>query len=189
MHRLRIAALAALAALSGLALPGVRAGAQPEDPLVTERSVKAAYLCKFAGYVEWPGTAPAAGSPLLIGVMGSAPMAEELVRITSGRRINDRPVEVRRVGPDEPLDGLHVLFVGERERTRLDALLLPARQLPILTVTESAGALADGSIINFTVDHERVRFEVSLPAAERSRLRLSSRLLAVAQRVQRTAAR
>jgi len=52
-----------------------------------------------------------------------------------------------------------------------------------LTVTESDGALAQGSIINFVVAERRVRFEIALDSAEKSRLRLSSRLLAVAQQV------
>jgi hypothetical protein len=68
---------------------------------------------------------------------------------------------------------------------RLDELLRPARLLPILTVTESPAALDAGSIINFMIEQERVRFEISLPAAERSGLRVSSRLLAVARRVTR----
>ena len=153
---------------------------------VTERSVKAAYLYKFAGYVEWPDGQSGASAPVTIGVLDATEMADELARITAGRLVNDRPVVVRQVSSGDSLAGIHVLFVGTRAGDRLGALLLPALERPILTVTESAGALASGSIINFTVDRERVRFEVSLPAAERSRLKLSSRLLAVAQRVQRT---
>jgi len=152
---------------------------------VSEQSIKAAFLCKFVGYVEWPDERGLAGSALLIGVLESEAMADELVRITQGRTVSERHVTVRRLAPGDSLDGLHILFVGAREHARLDELLLPARQQPILTVTEAKGALADGSIINFTVDKQRVRFEVSLHAAERSRLKLSSRLLAVAQRVQR----
>lgn len=167
--------------------PGPSPGAaQPEAAAqATERSIKAAYLCKFAGYVEWPDSPAGAGAPLLIGVLESKAMADELTRITAGRRINERPVQIRQVRADESLVGLHVLFVGAHDRNRLDELLQPAQQLPILTVTESDGALDEGSIINFTIDNERVRFEVSLQAAERSHLKLSSRLLAVAQRVRR----
>lgn len=152
---------------------------------ISERSVKAAFLCKFAGYVEWPDERAVPGEALLIGVLESEAMADELVRITRDRTVNDRHVNVRRLAPGDSLQGLHILFVGERSPDRLDELLLPARQHPILIVTEAAGALAEGSIINFTIDRKRVRFEVSLHAAERSRLKLSSRLLAVAQRVQR----
>ena len=183
---MRAGRLFALCVLCGLAAAGPWAGAtqSPDAGRAAERSIKAAYLYKFADYVEWPDQAQA-GAPLQIGVLGSAPMADELARITGGRPVGGRPVQVRRVDPGDPLAGLHVLFIGDHDRGQIDDLLLPTRGLPILTVTESAGALADGSVINFTVERERVRFEVSLPAAERNRLKLSSRLLSVAQRVER----
>ncbi|MGH8130396.1 MAG: YfiR family protein [Steroidobacteraceae bacterium] len=185
---MRNAWLSVLLGACWVAWSGLQTGlAQTADSLpVTERSIKAAYLYKFAGYVEWPDVRSDSAKHLTIGVLESSEMAEELVRITAGRLINDRPVRIRQVTGGDSLAGVHVLFVGTHDRERLDELLLPALELPILTVTESAGALSDGSIINFTIDRERVRFEVSLPAAERSRLKLSSRLLAVAQRVQRT---
>jgi hypothetical protein len=154
---------------------------------VSEQSVKAAYLYKFAGYVEWPDTRPTdPPAPVTIGVLGAASLAEELAQITIGRTINDRPIDVRRVTFDDQLDDLQILFIGAQERNRLDDVFATVQSLPVLTVTESEGALAQGSIINFTLDEQRVRFEVSLYAAELSRIRLNSRLLAVAQRVSRS---
>jgi len=50
-------------------------------------------------------------------------------------------------------------------------------------VSESDGALARGSVINFILTGGRVRFEIALESAEKSGLKLSSRLLAVAQQV------
>lgn len=152
---------------------------------VPEHNVKAAFLCKFPAYVEWPGAQEGDASALVIGVLDSPMIADELERITGDRGVDDRQIQVRRVLPGDGLDGLHVLFVGGRDAARLGELLRPARLLPILTVTESHGALDAGSIINFTIEQERVRFEISLAAAERSGLRLSSRLLAVARRVSR----
>ena len=176
-----------LAILAAWACPRV-GYTQPTLPMpVSELSIKAAYLFKFAGYVEWPSDAQSdALDPFVIGVLASDPFADELARITAGRTINDRTISVRRIKADEPLGDVDILFVGEHDRKRLDQLLVPARQLPILTVTETVGAIPDGSIINFTTEKQRVRFEVSLAAAEQSRLKLSSRLLAVAARVQRT---
>jgi hypothetical protein len=164
------------------------AGAPPagaQDSAVSERSVKAAFLCKFAGYVEWPGDPPPGAGTLTIGVLGSADMAGELTRITADRTVDDRPVRVRTIGEGDSLSGLQVLFVGAAEGVPLADSLSRARGLPILIVTDAPGALGSGSIINFTVEHDRVRFEVSLSAAERSGLKLSSRLLTVAQRVER----
>jgi hypothetical protein len=79
------------------------------------------------------------------------------------------------------------MFIGARERNRLGEILAPARSLPLLTVTESTGALTDGSVINFLIDERRVRFEISLDAAAMSGLNISARLLAVAERVLRQA--
>jgi len=160
--------------------------AQDRDaPPVSASSVKAAFLYKFAGYVEWPGTPIPADAPITIGVAGADPFAAELTEITRGRTVAGRPISVRRVSVEDSFDGLQILFIGDQSRAAERGLLQHARSLPILTVTESAGALADGSIINFTQDKDRVRFEISLYAAELSMLRLNSRLLAVADSVQR----
>ncbi|HEX7236500.1 MAG TPA: YfiR family protein [Gammaproteobacteria bacterium] len=160
--------------------------AQPRDAApVAASSVKAAFLYKFAGYVEWPASATAADAPITIGVAGADPFAAELAEITRDRTVAGRPIEVRRVGANDSFEGLHILFIGNQARAGERGLLATARSRPILTVTESAGAIADGSIINFTQVEDRVRFEISLYAAEQSMLKLNSRLLAVADSVYR----
>ena len=151
-----------------------------------EQRVKAAFLYKFAGYVEWPEDAFAQpGAPFTIAVIGAEPLAAELTQAVRGRTVHDRSIAVKRLRSGEPLSGVHMLFVGADERERLTTLVGTTQDRPILTVTEFDGALEAGSVINFVVTEQRVRFEVSLGAAERSGLRLSSRLLAVAERVQR----
>jgi hypothetical protein len=166
---------------SSLSLPQ---GAAPSA--VSESTVKAAFLYKFAGYVEWPDALTgAAAAPITIGVVGGSAFAQELAQMTQGRTVSDRPISVRRLAEGETLEDLHILFIEQEENTRLHALLAAARGRPILIVTESEGALSDGSIINFTIDEQRVRFEVSLYAAQLSQLRLNSRLLAVARQVYR----
>jgi hypothetical protein len=157
--------------------------AQSAGPAASERSIKAAFLYKFTEYVAWPTTAARQDAPFTIGVLGSGAFADELLRMTEDRNVNRRFIEVRRVSASDAVDDLQVLFVAGDQRGKLGELLAPAQGRPILTVTESEGALADGSIINFTVNGDRVRFEVSLDAAEASQLKLNSRLLAVAQTI------
>jgi len=53
----------------------------------------------------------------------------------------------------------------------------------MLIVTETPGALAQGGVVNFVVEDGRVRFDISLDAAERRGLKLSSRLITVARNV------
>jgi len=155
-----------------------------DDARTLEERVKAAYLYRFAEYVEWPeGAFARRDTPVTIGVIGSETLADELAQAVMGRMVNDRPVTVKRLKPGEPLTGVHVLFIGRSESARLNQLAQGAQPRSILTVTESDGALAQGSVINFIVADRRVRFEISLESAEKSKLRLSSRLLAVAQQV------
>src|SRR5579864_9332986 len=51
----------------------------------------------------------------------------------------------------------------------------------ILTVGESQGFAARGGIINLTVEGDTVHFEVNQTAAERARLKISSKVLSMAK--------
>lgn len=149
-----------------------------------EHSVKAAFLYKFASYVEWPANAfPKADAPIAIAVTGSEVIAAELSRLVASRTAQGHPIVVKRLMPGDPLAGVHILFVGRSEAERLAQWAHDAQAHSTLVVTDSRGALERGSAINFVLVDRRVRFEISLDTAEKSSLKLSSRLLAVAQRV------
>lgn len=146
--------------------------------------IKAAYLYKFAGYVEWPDSAFAdAGTPLTIGVIEGGEVAAELNRLRVGRQVKNRPLDVKILKPGEPVTGVHILFVGRSASERFRQLAHLQSQ-PVLTVTESSGGLATGSIINLVPVGENIRFEISIPHAERSGLTISARLLGVALKVE-----
>jgi hypothetical protein len=163
----------ALCALPALAAP-------PDDePSALERRVKAAFLYKFAAYVTWPKPTPPE-APFTIGVMGDENLAAELGRVVAGRTVEGRQVVVRQVAEADTLGGLHMLFVGRSRTDRLSAIASAARERGILTVSESEGALAMGSVINFVLSSGKVRFEISMGTARRNGLSLSSRLLGVA---------
>ncbi len=154
------------------------------DAGLLESRVKAAFLYKFADYVEWPDSAFAQpDTPVTIAVIGADAVAAELGQAVGGRKVDDRTVAVKRLKPGDPLSGVHILFVGSGAAAQTGALLQAARSQSILAVTEAEGALTQGSVINFVVVDRRVRFEISRGSANKNRLRLSSRLLAVAQHV------
>jgi hypothetical protein len=174
---------ALLLALSCLSASGAPSGLAQAN---MERNVKAAFLYKFLGYVDYPDNAvPVAGEPLVIGVLGADEVAEELLRISAGRSMNGRAVVVRKLRAGEAPGKLHMLFIGDGDAADADKALAAVRQAPVLTVTEATHNLRQDSVINFRVVDDRVRFEVSLDAAEKNNLKLSSRLLAVAYKVQR----
>jgi len=165
--------------LAGAFVAG-RALAQ-ESPTLLESSVKAAYLYKFSGYVEWPASSfEGATSPLVFGVIGDPEVADELERLTRSRQAGQRPVTVVRLRAFDHLPPVHVLFIGRSQADRLGALIRTAHDRPILVTTDTEHAIAQGSMINFNDVDGHVRFEVGLGAAKQAGLTLSSRLLAVA---------
>ncbi len=148
-----------------------------------ERRVKAAFLYKFLGYAEFPAGAFAdPGAPVTIGVVGSDDMAAELSRVVAGRNIGGRPVVVRQLREGEGGNPVHLLFVAGSDSVRAGRVLKSSPPA-LLPVTECELGLQQGSVINFRIVDERVRFDVSLDSAERNNVKLSSRLLTVANRV------
>jgi hypothetical protein len=187
-HRLAGWVLLCAAALCGEhgLLPPARAE-NAAASAVLERRVKAAFLYKFLGYAEFPAGAFAdAASPVVIGVAGADDLAAELARIVSGRTVNNRPIVVRVLREHELGTPVHLLFLGGADGGRVGRMVRAAGNA-LLVVTECEGGLQLGSAINFRVVDERVRFDVALDAAERNGIKLSSRLLTVANRVQKGA--
>ena len=161
------------------------AGAACAQPARVEVQVKAAYLVKFAGFVDWPGAAFARpDSALVIGVVGNDELAAQLERVVSGRSVGGHPLAMRRVQRGESLAGLHVLYVAGADPAAAAAtpvLLAAARGLPLLTVGDALDA--PSAMIRFHMVEERLRFEVALAQVAPSGLKISARMLAAAWRV------
>jgi hypothetical protein len=174
-------------ALLALACAGpARAGADDE---ALEYQVKAAFVCKFGNYVEWPEQAlGAAGEPVRIGVLGGDAVLDEFRRSALAATVGGRPIEVRRLARAEGQlpEGLHIVFVTRAMSAQSPAVLAAARGRPILTVTEldTPAAAGTAGIINFVVIDNKVRFDILLPLAAQGGLKISGRLLGVARRVE-----
>ena len=169
-----------LFALAGLLGAGVHAqpGASSEDV------VKAAYLSKLRNYVEWPArAAPAVGGRTVIGIVGADEVANNLAQLAAVRDPVKGTLAVRRLRNGDALDGVHILYLGDGWVTRAAPMIEQAAARSILVVTESPDALARGSVINFRLLDERVRFDISLESADKAGLRVSSQLLTLAATV------
>ena len=170
--------LAALCLLAGGSV------ASEKDETGLEQGVKAAYLYNFLSYIEWPPEAfPAPDSPFMIGVAGSDSMVRELRRVTADRAVARRQVIVKPLRPGDSLAGIHLLYLNHDDPAIQASLLEAAQDFPIVTVTNAGQPLAEYSVINFRTVDGRIRFEVSLAAAERCRCRFSARMLSVALQV------
>lgn len=149
----------------------------------SENAVKAAFLYRFAGYITWPSEMPAA-TTFGIAVLGAEAVAQELERVLAGRTIAGRPARVQRIRSIRELDDAQMLYVASGSIERLQGEIASIASKPVLVVTDMPGGLETGSTVNFMLVDRRVRFEISLAAAERARLKISAELLSVAARVE-----
>jgi hypothetical protein len=184
-RRLARWAIACAAALAGVA------AAQPATPqasgsIALERRVKAAFIYKFLGYTDFPAQAfSEPDGPVIIGIVGADDVAAEVARIVAGRIVNHHRVLVRQFRENDAPGQVHLLFVAGSDGARVGRVLRAWPARPMLLVTECDDGLQHGSVINFRIVDQHVRFDVSLDAAERNNIKLSSRLLTVANRVQK----
>lgn len=149
----------------------------------SEYAVKAAFLFNFAKFVEWPeGAFRSPGEPVTFCVLGEGPLGGELERAVAGKTVGGRPVAVRRLSQLAGLDECRILFVGSSERPRFDQILAAVGDRAVLTVGEEEGFNRAGGIISFVVRQSRVRFQIEREPALRAGLKLSSRLLELAER-------
>jgi len=156
--------------------------AAPHGPAVEEYQLKAAVLYNLAKFVEWPPEAfPTARDPLVICILGVNPFGAALQEAVTGKGIEERKAVVQEISDARQAGGCRILFIGSSERKRVRAVLAEIKGSGVLTVGDTVSFAAEGGIINFKLESGKVRLQVNVDAAERQKLRISSKLLSLAQ--------
>lgn len=146
-----------------------------------EYQIKAAFLQNLAKFIDWPpDTFADPRDPFVICVLGQDPFREELDMAVKGRTVNNRQYLVKRVSKVQDIANCQIVFVSASEKKHLEPILARLTSIGILTVGDTDGFIRSGGIINFVVDEGRIRCEINAEAAERARLKISSKLLGVA---------
>lgn len=144
-------------------------------------TLKAAYLLNFAKFAEWPAESMAAGSPLALCIVGDDAVADALAEMTKGRTVEGHQPSVRKLDLNGPLRSCHVLYVGDAGANGAAGVLEKVQGTAVLSVGSDAGFAAEGGIAGFFEEAGKMRFAVNVDAADRAKVRLSSRLLTLAK--------
>lgn len=144
-----------------------------------EYTLKAAFLYKFAPFVEWPPRAfPESVTPLTICIAGADPFGPLADQAMLGQELGPRGATLRRIASVEAGGACHVMFVGPNGGSPTTL-----RNHPILTITDGERSADEKGIIHFIIRGNRVRFEIDDRAAQQSGLSISSKLLSLAESV------
>ena len=152
--------------------------ARAEPASATEYDFKATCLFHFMQFVKWPAL-PA--GPLTIGILGDDPFGGALEKIIAGELVEGHKLAVKRARKVEDLKGCQIVFIANSEWPNINGILTSLGGANILTVGEHDGFLKQGGIIGFTPAGTKIRFEINNGTAQRSGLRIDSRLLKLGQ--------
>ena len=149
-----------------------------------EYQIKAAFLYKFGRFVEWPPEAfSTEDAPLRICVAGENPFGSDLEETVRGKAIAGHPVHAVVLRALNEARNCHLIFVSSRNASELKHILEATMRGGVLVVSEAPESAAQGAMINFVLEDERVRCEINDRAAVHTRLKISSKLLKLAKTV------
>jgi hypothetical protein len=170
-----------IAALSVVIALGDPLTAGPSEDGLDEYQVKAAFLYNFAKFVVWPaGTFSTSREPLVICILGQNPFGHSLEEAVAGKAIDGRALIIRSIVNVKQIVACQVLFVASTESKRSMPIIGAISPPGVLTIEDSDAFGTEGEVINLRLDEGKVRFDINVQAAERAKLKISSRLLALA---------
>jgi hypothetical protein len=171
--------------LLALCLVQTPLGAQDDEEMSASREnqIKAAYLYQLGRYVDWPAKSFAnSKSPFVIGVMAHDPVVPILEQIARLKKIQDRPIQIRRFSSAAGIRACHLLYLpASLAADDLTEVIRKTARPGVLLMGDSDGFLDKGGTMQFVVEDNRIRVVISRKAAKRAGLTISAKLLQVAR--------
>jgi hypothetical protein len=152
-----------------------------EEAPSLEYQVKGAFLIKFGMFVEWPESKQGSGdkAPFVIGILGRDPFGTLFDEAVKKEKVNGRQVKVKRGVTAVELYECQIVFVSSGEMELMSGALSQLSTNGVLTVGDSHNFARNGGMVGFIKEGGKVRFEINTAVAEKSGLKMSSKLLQV----------
>lgn len=139
---------------------------------------KSLFTLNFIRYIGWPEESKQ--GDFVIGVVKNQLLASELNSQTAGKKFGFQNIVVKEFNNINEVSACQILYVSESSGFLRNADELKNRAgKNTLIISEDNGAISKGSIINFVVVNNLLKFEVSPANAQDSGLILSSALVSM----------
>jgi len=142
----------------------------------SEVKIKAAYVFNLTKYVEWPIPT----NQVLVCAIGDGPQVEAL-RELDGKISDSRHIVVLVRPADSDLRRCDLLYVTYSSSKKIEQVVQKLSTDSVLTVGDAASFARAGGMITLLTVGDRIQIEVNLPACQKAKLKVSSRLLSLAK--------
>lgn len=135
---------------------------------------KALFLYNFIKNIEWPEAYKQ--GDLIIGVLGNNPVSKELETITASQKTGNQSMKVKVFSSVEEMVNCHIIYVAPNKGGLIPQLIARIGGHNTLVVSDSKGGIQQGSSINFILDGDKLKFEISKQHIEQKGLKVSASL-------------
>ncbi len=153
------------------------------NELFNEYAQKSSFLLNLARLVEWPNEDQLPEHALNFCFMGDDSFGDTLNNIRD-KTVRGHQIAIKKHIQFTELDSCHLVFIDASEHDNLETILDFTAERPILTVGDVSDFAIKGGLVNLINYQERILLEINLDAAQRTQLRISSRLLSLARLIE-----
>lgn len=146
---------------------------------------KSLFTLNFVRYIGWPESQKQ--GDFVIGVLKNRELVTQLKAQTSGKKVGYQNIVVKEFKNVEEIVDCQILYVSKYTNYNKHAVAINSKLAgaSTLVITESEKAIDSGSMINFVVRDEKLKFEVSESNATDSGLVFSNTLASLSNAIKR----
>ncbi|MDM7860375.1 YfiR family protein [Alteromonas sp. ASW11-36] len=151
---------------------------------VDDEEIKAALVLNLIRFIEWPiSSFENENTALNICILGSKTSDSKFTKLNK-MTVKQRPIDVIYIQSLADANPCHVMYFMDHHIEVLRPYLISTFNEPTLTIADVRGFVHEYGVIEFTYGSDnRINFNVNLKLAREKNLRISSKLLEVAQEV------
>ena len=132
------------------------------------------FIYNFSRMIEWPPSYRTGN--FVIGILGTSEVAGELETYCKGKKVGAQNILVIRYKAPAEIQQCNILFIPFARTKQLAEVISSLSGKSTLLITEKAGALNEGSAINFVVLEDRMKFETRQENASKYGIKFSAKL-------------
>lgn len=147
-----------------------------------EGKVKAALIYNFMRFVDWPENDAVTGE---LCVLGTNKEYLSALNFLSKQHLKNTHISLRMISPnkEESLESCQVVFVTSHASKEQTDNIKKLVGKPTLIISDETNFLGSSGMINFVKNQRKVGFEVNLANVQAANIRISSKVLRLAEKV------
>lgn len=129
--------------------------------------IQSVFMYNFTRLIAWP--AEYQRGDFVIAVYGNSDMNKEVQDMAATKRAGNQSIVAANFNSIDEISKCHILYVPSSQSRRVSDIVeaLKAKNINALVVTDTRNGINNGATINFTVENNRQRFELSQDNAKK----------------------